>query len=187
MRAHVSSTVESFQPTEFPMRSKMLGLAIALSTFGLGVAATTLWIARHTQPVPQVIVMKRIVDVPSVMSAPPEQLSPCDARNVRASSASAPPVSGVAISGGVLNGKAISKPSPAYPPIARAAHTSGSVVVQVKVDECGNVVSAKAISGPPLLQQAAVEAAYAWRFTPTLLAGEPVKVTGTITFNFLLQ
>jgi protein TonB len=108
-------------------------------------------------------------------------------RSVRASSATAPPVSNVAISGGVLNGKALSKPAPVYPPIARAAHSSGTVVVQVKVDECGNVVSAKAISGPPLLQQAAVEAAYAWRFTPTLLSGEPVKVIGTITFNFLLQ
>jgi protein TonB len=93
----------------------------------------------------------------------------------------------VPISGGVLNGKAISKLAPAYPPIARAAQASGTVVVAVKVDECGNVVSAKAVSGHPLLQQAAVQAAYGWRFSPTRLSGEPVSVTGTITFNFLLQ
>src|SRR5678816_1571975 len=55
------------------------------------------------------------------------------------------------ISGGVLNGKAISLPKPAYPPIARAAHASGTVVVQVTIDENGNVISARAVSGHPLL------------------------------------
>jgi TonB family protein len=169
------------------MRSKMLGLAIALSTFGLGIAATTVWIARHTPPAPQVIVTQRIVEVPSAMSAPPEQLSPCNASSGRASSASAPPVSDIVISGGVLNGKGISKPAPVYPPIARAARASGEVVVMVKVDECGKVVAAKAVSGHPLLQQAAAQAAYGWRFPPTRLSGEPVKVSGTISFNFLLQ
>src|ERR1044072_5288225 len=60
------------------------------------------------------------------------------------------------ISGGVLNGKAISLPKPAYPAIARAAHASGTVVVQVVIDENGNVISAHAVSGHPLLQGAAV-------------------------------
>src|SRR5438128_8087463 len=64
------------------------------------------------------------------------------------------------VSGGVLNGKAISKPQPAYPPIAKAAKASGTVTVQVLVDEEGSVISAKAVSGHPLLQQAAVDAAY---------------------------
>jgi protein TonB len=167
------------------MRSKMLGLAIALSTFGLGVAATTIWIVYRMPEVQRLEPVRAgcCADPPNRIEALPAETAPCP---------SAKPIitargNSLMISGGVLNGKAISKPSPAYPPIARAAHSSGSVVVQVKVDECGNVVSAKAISGPPLLQQAAVEAAYAWRFTPTLLAGEPVKVTGTITFNFLLQ
>src|SRR6266850_2513277 len=63
------------------------------------------------------------------------------------------------ISGGVLNGKAISLPKPAYPPIARQAHASGTVVVQVTIDENGNVISAHAVSGHPLLQAVAVEAA----------------------------
>ena len=63
------------------------------------------------------------------------------------------------ISGGVLNGKAISLPKPAYPPIARAAHAAGTVVVQVLIDENGNVVSAHAVSGHPLLQAVAVGAA----------------------------
>lgn len=90
-------------------------------------------------------------------------------------------------SGGVLNGKAISLPQPAYPPMAKAARASGTVNVQVLVDETGKVVSATAVSGHPLLRQAAVQAAYRARFTPTLLSGQPVKVQGIITYNFVLQ
>jgi protein TonB len=91
------------------------------------------------------------------------------------------------VSGGVLNGKAISKPQPAYPPIAKAARASGTVTVQILVDESGRVVSANAVSGHPLLQQAAVSAARQARFSPTLLSGQPVKVSGVITYNFVLQ
>jgi protein TonB len=91
------------------------------------------------------------------------------------------------ISGGVLNGKAISLPKPAYPPIARAAHASGTVVVQVLIDENGNVVSAHAVSGHPLLQGAAVGAARSAKFSPTKLSGQPVKVTGVIQYNFVAQ
>ncbi len=88
------------------------------------------------------------------------------------------------ISGGVLNGKAISKPQPAYPPIAKAARASGTVTVQVTVDEEGRVISARAAGGHPLLQQAAVAAARQARFSPTLLSGQPVKVSGVITYKF---
>jgi periplasmic protein TonB len=91
------------------------------------------------------------------------------------------------ISGGVLNGKAISLPKPGYPPIARAAHASGTVVVQVLIDENGNVVSASAVSGHPLLIQAAVSAARSAKFSPTKLSGQPVKVTGVIQYNFVAQ
>jgi protein TonB len=91
------------------------------------------------------------------------------------------------ISGGVLNGKALNLPKPAYPPIARAAHASGTVVVQVLIDENGNVVSAHAVSGHPLLQAAAVGAARSAKFSPTKLSGQPVKVTGVIQYNFVAQ
>jgi protein TonB len=91
------------------------------------------------------------------------------------------------IAGGVLNGKATSLPKPAYPAIARAANASGTVTVQVTIDESGKVISAHAVGGHPLLQQAAVQAAYGARFTPTQLSGQPVKVTGVITYNFVAQ
>lgn len=89
------------------------------------------------------------------------------------------------VSGGVLNGKAISKPQPAYPPIAKAANASGTVVVQVLIDEDGKVTEAHAVSGHPLLRKAAEEAARNARFSPTQLSGQPVKVTGVITYNFV--
>jgi len=91
------------------------------------------------------------------------------------------------VSGGILNGKAIFKPAPQYPAIAKAARASGLVTVQILVDESGQVISAKAVSGHPLLQQAAVNAARQARFSPTRLSGQPVKVSGVITYNFVLQ
>ena len=94
---------------------------------------------------------------------------------------------GSEIQGGVLNGKAITLPKPEYPDIARAAHASGTVVVQVLIDEEGTVVSAHAVSGHPLLQAAAVGAAREARFAPTKLSGQPVKVTGVIQYNFVSQ
>lgn len=89
------------------------------------------------------------------------------------------------ISGGVLNGKARSLPKPAYPPAARAVRASGAVTVQVLIDENGNVVSASAVNGHPLLRAAAVSAARGAKFSPTMLSGQPVKVSGVITYNFV--
>jgi TonB family protein len=91
------------------------------------------------------------------------------------------------ISGGVLNGKAISLPPPEFPAIARQAHASGSVTVQITIDEEGNVISAKAVAGHPLLQAAAVSAAREAKFTPTRLSGQPVKVQGVLVYNFAAQ
>lgn len=88
------------------------------------------------------------------------------------------------ISGGVLNGKATSLPIPPYPPIARAAHATGNVTVEVTIDEDGNVVAAKAVAGHPLLQAASVAAARNATFTPTKMSGKPVKVRGVLIYTF---
>jgi len=89
------------------------------------------------------------------------------------------------ISGGVLNGKATSLAKPSFPAAARAVGASGAVNVQVVIDENGDIVSATAISGHPLLQQAAVQAARASKFSPTTLEGQPVRVSGVIVYNFI--
>ena len=91
------------------------------------------------------------------------------------------------IHGGVLNGKATAMPVPEYPTIARAAHASGAVTVEITIDENGAVVAAHAVSGHPLLQAAAANAAWQATFTPTRLSGEPVRVTGVLIYNFVAQ
>jgi TonB family protein len=94
-----------------------------------------------------------------------------------------------AVEGGVINGKAIYKPQPEYPPAARGARAQGLVQVKVTVDETGKVIEANVFdnSPHPVLSRAAEDAARRARFTPTLLSGEPVKVNGIITYRFILQ
>ncbi len=89
------------------------------------------------------------------------------------------------VSGGVLNGKAISLPKPEYPAAARAVQASGAVNVQITINEQGDVVSASAVSGHPLLRQAAEQAARSSRFAPTMLQGVPVSVTGVLVYSFM--
>jgi TonB family protein len=87
-------------------------------------------------------------------------------------------------SGGVLQGSATKRVEPAYPPLAKTARVTGAVAVEVTIDEEGKVIAARAVSGHPLLKDAAVNAAREWTFTPTQLSGVPVKVIGTLTLNF---
>ena len=89
------------------------------------------------------------------------------------------------VSGGVVNTKATNLVRPTYPMAARAVRASGAVNVQVTIDENGTVISASAVSGHPLLRQAAEQAARSSKFAPTLLSGQPVKVTGIIVYNFV--
>jgi TonB family protein len=89
------------------------------------------------------------------------------------------------VSGGVLNGKAVYLPDPNYPPAARAVGASGAVQVQVLINEEGRVISASAAGGHPLLQPAAVAAARESQFKPASLSGQPVRVSGVITYNFV--
>jgi TonB family protein len=91
------------------------------------------------------------------------------------------------VSGGVLNGRTIKKPQPDYPPAAKAARVSGTVAVHVAVDEQGDVSWAQAVTGHPLLRAAGEEAARRAKFSQTLLCGKPVKVTGVIIYNFVLN
>jgi protein TonB len=90
------------------------------------------------------------------------------------------------VSLGLMNNRAISKPQPAYPAIARAARVSGTVTVRIVINEEGRVISASAVSGPTLLRQAAVAAANQARFSPTILDGRPVRGSGVITYIFKL-
>lgn len=97
------------------------------------------------------------------------------------------PTQPLRISSRVLTGTALERRTPLYPPLARQARIAGPVVVEIIVSPEGRVESARALSGHPMLKEAALEAAYGWRFQPTLLNGVAVRVTGLITFNFNLN
>ena len=96
------------------------------------------------------------------------------------------PVTSKPVSGGVLNGKAVHLPKPQYPANARRIGAYGVVTVEVMLDEEGRVTSARAVEGNIALRQSAVAAARLARFTPTVLSGKPVKVTGIINYKFTL-
>jgi TonB family protein len=91
------------------------------------------------------------------------------------------------VSGGVLQGNAVRKVQPPYPALAKAAGAEGAVQVVITVNENGEVTTTEAVSGHPLLKEAAMDAARQWKFKQTELNGQPVKVQGTLTFNFTLE
>jgi TonB family protein len=98
-----------------------------------------------------------------------------------------PPKPPRVVSKGVITGLAIYLPKPAYTQMAKQVRAQGSISVQVLIDESGHVVSAKALGGSPFLTVEAQKAAMQARFAPTLLSNQPVKVSGIITYNFVLN
>lgn len=172
------------------MRRLMIHLLIAVLTFAVGLAASMLWDGFLSPPVQQARQSVASVSRTRVLETRIEPLQNrcgCVLREEKVSPTGYVEAQKALISGGVLNGKAISLPKPAYPAIARSARASGVVTVQVVVDANGCVQSARAIGGHPLLQSAATEAAQQACFTPTLLSGQPVDVSGVISYNFALE
>lgn len=91
------------------------------------------------------------------------------------------------INGGVLNGRAINLPKPENTEEARALKTSDTVEVQVTIDEQGNILSALAISGNPVLREPAEQAAWGAKFSPMLISGKPVRVSGIIVYTYIAE
>jgi periplasmic protein TonB len=80
----------------------------------------------------------------------------------------------------------IQKTQPVYPPIAKAARVSGTVVIQATISKSGTIENLKVISGPAMLQQSALDAVRSWRYRPYLLNNDPVEVETTINVIFTL-
>jgi TonB family protein len=115
------------------------------------------------------------IDVGNELGTPPPTPAPV------------PPVKRIITVSKVLNSQALLLPKPPYPPLAKQLRIQGVISVQVLIDETGKVISAKAVSGSPFLTGEAQKAAYQARFSPTLIGDQPVKVSGLITYNFVLQ
>ena len=88
---------------------------------------------------------------------------------------------------GVVPGKLTHQVMPVYPPMAKTARVQGKVVLDATVDESGNVVNARVVSGHPMLQQAALDAVKLWKYTPFRAQGRPVSVTTRVTIEFNLM
>jgi protein TonB len=92
----------------------------------------------------------------------------------------------VNISGGVAAGMLLDKTMPMYPPIAKAARVSGTVVLQATISKTGTITNLRVISGPAMLQQSAMDAVRSWRYRPYMLNGDPVEVDTTVNVVFSL-
>lgn len=100
-----------------------------------------------------------------------------------------PPVArktAIRVSMGVQQAKLLKKVAPEYPPLAHKTRVSGNVVLEVHIDEEGSVIDIRVLEGHPLLREAAVKAVEQWKYSPTLLSGEPVPVVATVTVMFRL-
>lgn len=119
-------------------------------------------------------------------SANPRETNPTPAATPtpRPTATAAPPANRP-VNVGVLNSRALNLPTPAYPSSARSVGASGRVTVQVFVDENGSVSSAKAVSGHPLLRQAAEAAARQSRFNPIRVNNQAVPASGILVYNFI--
>jgi protein TonB len=92
----------------------------------------------------------------------------------------------IAVSSGVMAGNILVKTQPQYPAIAKAARIQGTVVLQATISKTGTIEGLTVVSGPPMLQQAALDAVRSWRYKPYLLNGEPVEVGTQINVVFSL-
>jgi periplasmic protein TonB len=91
------------------------------------------------------------------------------------------------VSQGVMAGLLLPHSLPSYPPIARATHTEGTVILQAAISTSGTIENLRVVSGPIMLQQAALAAVQQWRYKPYLLNGQPVEVETTINVVFKLE
>ena len=92
----------------------------------------------------------------------------------------------IRVGGNVEAASLINKVTPVYPPIAKTAHVSGTVILHAIISKDGSIQELQYVSGPPLLMKAAMDAVKEWRYKPTMLNGEPVEVDTTIDVVFSL-
>ena len=92
----------------------------------------------------------------------------------------------IRVGGQVEAARAISRPMPDYPPLARMARIQGTVRLEAVISTEGRIQNLRVLAGHPLLVNAALEAVARWRYQPTLLNGEPVEVVTEIDVNFAL-
>jgi len=129
-------------------------------------------------------------EAPSLDSGATSAADPGALPGIGSSSVDAPPPPApdtpLPVGGKVQAPKLISSVLPVYPSVAKQAHVEGDVVIDTQIDKNGNVVHMKAVSGPVVLRQAAVDALRRWKYQPSTLDGQPVAVEMLVTVKFRL-
>jgi protein TonB len=97
-----------------------------------------------------------------------------------------PPPGTIRVGSAVEDANLISKTTPVYPPLAKAARVQGTVRFDVTIGKDGHVENLQLLSGPPLLVQSAMESIRQWVYKPVMLNGQPVPVITTVEVNFTL-
>jgi periplasmic protein TonB len=106
---------------------------------------------------------------------------------LRRTSPVSPQTKKIQVSAGVIAGNKLGGMTPQYPPIAKAARIQGTVVLRIEISTAGTVEDLNVISGPPMLQQSAVEAVKTFRYRPYLLDGDPVTVDSQVSVVYKLD
>jgi TonB family protein len=112
-------------------------------------------------------------------SSPPERAAQVVADPV--------PVRPIRVSGSATQATLLSQVAPVYPPIAKTAHISGTVLLHCLIGKDGSVETLEYVSGPPLLMKAALDAVRQWKYKPMSLNGQPVRVDTTVSVVFMLD
>ena len=110
-----------------------------------------------------------------------------ETRGTRQPSLDAKPLEVNLQSASVAEGMRLRKVQPEYPLVARNAEVSGTVVLQARINKNGGIENLNVVSGPSMLQQAALDAVKQWRYRPYLIDGEPVEVLTTVNVVFDLS
>jgi protein TonB len=99
----------------------------------------------------------------------------------------AQPANRVRVASSIVEGLLLNRVTPAYPPLAQATGTQGTVILQATISARGSIENLRVVSGPVMLQQAALRAVQQWRYRPYLLNGQPVEVETTVSVVFRLD
>ncbi len=110
--------------------------------------------------------------------APPQQVT---------NPVAAPKREPIRVGGNVQESKLVYKVEPVYPELPKSARVAGAVILQATINEAGEVYEVKVLRGHPLLDDAAINAVRQWRYSTTLLNGEPAPVVATVTVIFSLS
>jgi len=152
-------------------------------------SATMLSQLIHSTSVPvgePVIAVGNLSNMDTSLPAGINSAAPSAAHVTAGPPATTPSPTRLAVSSGVSAGNLIAPIRPEYPQIAKITHTQGTVVIDAIISRTGTIESTRVLSGPPMLQPAALDAVRQARYRPFLLNGQPTEVQTTITINFRL-